>query len=157
MTEPDPGEQLLRLMAPMRRAIIRATRVAEGLPTLPEAKVAVLRTLVRTGPLPPAQLALELHLARPTVSNLVRDMVGEGLLERRPSDLDKRSVLLVPTARARRVLDKFTRGRKEVVSRALAEIPARDRARVLNALPSLHRLLVRLEAMADQSGAEETA
>lgn len=146
---PDPGEELARLMPLLRRAMVRATRAAEGLPTLPEAQVAVLRTLLATGPLSPAQLAVELHLARPTVSNLLRDLTAEGLIERRPSTVDKRSVLLVLTARAQEVLETFTRGSGEVLGRAIADLPPADRKRVVAALPSLNRLLEHLQAMAE--------
>ena len=149
MTEQAPGEQLALLMQLLRRALIRATRAAEGLPTLPEAQVAVLRTLLAHGPLSPAQLATQLHLARPTVSNLVRDLVSEGLLERQPSAVDGRSVLLVLTARARYVLDTFTRGRTQMLGRALAALPAADHRRILAALPSLRGLVEQLQAMTD--------
>lgn len=155
--EPDPGEQLALLTQLLRRALIRATRVAEGLPTLPEAQVAVLRTLLAHGPLSPAQLATHLHLARPTVSNLVRDLVADGLIERKPSTVDGRSVLLVLTARARHVLDTFTRGRTQVLSRALADLPAADRKRLVAALPSLRGLVERLQGMADVDVEEGTA
>ncbi|KAA9158718.1 MarR family transcriptional regulator [Amycolatopsis acidicola] len=147
--EPDPAVGLLRLLPALRRALIRATRAVEALPSLPEAQVAVLRTLVETGPLTPAQLAGELHLARPTVSNLVREMAAAGLVERRPSPVDKRSVLLEPTARGRYVRETFTRGRAEVLARAFAEIPATDRKRLTGALSALQRLLARVEAAAD--------
>lgn len=146
--ERDLGEQLVRMLPVVRRALIRATRAAEGLPALPEAQVAVLRTLAREGPLSPAQIADRMHLARPTVSNLVREMTAEDLLERKPSPVDKRSVLLVPTTRASGVLTSFTRGRDQVLAQALADLPAKERDRLGRALPALEQVLKNLEAMA---------
>ena len=143
------GDELVQVLRPLRRALVRATRAVEGLPSLTEAQVALLRVLVTGGPLSPARAAAELHLARSTVSNLVKELVGEGLVDRRPSALDGRSVELAPTARARELLETFNSGRGRVLSRALAEISAEDRERLAAAAPSLRRLLERLMAMGD--------
>lgn len=143
----DPADELARLLPALWRAVVRATRSAERLPALPESQVSALRKLVAKGPLSPAQLAVELDLARPTISNLVREMTAEGLVERRPSDTDGRSVLLVPTVRARNVLEAFRRGRGEVMARALDGISTDERERLVAALPSCRRLLERLQAM----------
>jgi len=146
-TSADPEDELARLLPALWRAVVRATRTAERLPALPESQVSALRKLVARGPLAPAQLAAELDLARPTISNLVRELTAEGLIERRPSDTDGRSALLVPTERARNVLAAFRRGRGEVMARALAGIPTDDRDRLVAALPSCRRLLERLQTM----------
>ena len=140
-----PYEQLADLLRALWPALVRATRVAERLPPLPEAQVAVLRTLVATGGLTPGQLAVELHLARPTISNLVSDLTAEGLVDRRPSPHDGRSVLLVPTTRARQLLTSFSRGRVKILAQALDSLPFEDRDRLLSALPALELLLVELE------------
>ncbi|MFJ7213040.1 MarR family winged helix-turn-helix transcriptional regulator [Amycolatopsis sp. NPDC098790] len=145
--ERDAGEQLWHLMPRLRRAIVVAVRAAERLPSLPEAQVFVLRTLVTLGPLTPARLAAELHLARPTVSNLVKDLVAAELLERHPAPDDRRSVLLVPTERAKSVLTTFAAGRDEVLSRALSEVSQKDRASLVAALPAMRHLMERLQAM----------
>jgi len=139
-------EHLAELLRALWPALVRATRAAEGLPALPEAQVAVLRILVATGGLTPGQLAAELHLARPTISNLVSELMSEGLLERRPSAVDGRSVLLVPTGRARHVLSAFGRGRLEVLAAALDALPPADRDRLGSAMPSLALLLGQLES-----------
>ncbi|MET0692560.1 MAG: MarR family transcriptional regulator [Propionibacteriaceae bacterium] len=148
-TEPSPAEQLADQLRALWQALVRATRTAEQLPSLPEAQVAVLRKLVASDGLSPAQLAAELHLARPTISNLVPELTAEGLVERRPSPLDGRSVLLVPTDRARDVLAAFSRGRVQVLARALDQVPPTDRRRLVEALPALELLLDRLETMSE--------
>jgi DNA-binding MarR family transcriptional regulator len=149
------GDELVQVLRPLRRALVRATRAVEGLPSLTEAQVALLRVLVRAGPLSPARVAAELHLARSTVSNLVKELDGEGLVDRRPSALDGRSVVLAPTGRARELFETFNSARGTVLSRALAEIPAEDRERLAAALPSLRRLLERLMAMGDVEEREQ--
>ena len=143
----EPQDELAWLLPAMWRAVVRATRSAEHLPALPESQVATLRKLVARGPLTPAQLADELELARPTISNLVRELIVEGLIERRPSATDGRSVLLVPTEHARNVLQAFRRGRGEVMAQALAGLSPDDRERLTAALPPLRGLLKRLQEM----------
>jgi DNA-binding MarR family transcriptional regulator len=147
------GEQLSGLVHGLWRAVTRATRSSEDLPTLSEPHAVALRRLVTLGPLTPAQLATELHLARSTVSNLLRELIALGLVERRPSTADGRSVLLVPTDRAHSVLARFSRGRTDVMHVALAGLSAEDTGPLAAALPSLGLLLKRLETM---SGVETT-
>jgi len=135
------GDQLVGLVQGLGRALVQATRSAEGLPALPESQVAVLRRLSRTGGRTPAQLADDLHLARPTISNVVRDLIADGLVERRPAPGDGRSVVLVPTAGAEARLTAFRQGRSEVMARALATLSDDDRSRLEAAAPALVRLL----------------
>lgn len=142
-------EQLAGLLRTLWPALVRATRSVEQLPALPEAQVAVLRALIAAGGLTPGELALELRLARSTISNLVGELATQRLVERRPLAADGRSVLLVPTGRARAVLEAFSRGRVEVLERALDELSAADRVRLLDALPSLERLLTQLDRVAE--------
>lgn len=122
------------------RATIAATRATQGLPALPEAQVAVLRTLRSSPSLTPAELAQRLGLARPTVSNLLRDLEAAGHVRRARSDVDRRSVILTITEQARRVQDAFHRGRGEVVTSAWAALDESDRAVLAAATPSLRRL-----------------
>lgn len=142
------GDEVADLIHGLWRAVTKATRSSEHLPTLSEPHAVALRKLLALGPLTPAQLALEMHLARPTVSNLLRELTAQGLIERRQSKADGRSVTLVLTERAREVLSSFSRGRMDVVHLAMAQLSAQDAAPVVAALPSLRLLLKHLEAMA---------
>ncbi|GAA2609204.1 MarR family winged helix-turn-helix transcriptional regulator [Paractinoplanes durhamensis] len=146
--ESDLPDRLVRLVQGTGRALVQAARRAGQVPALPESQVAVLRRLSHAGGRTPAQLADDLHLARPTISNVVRDLTEGGLVSRQPSPVDGRSVLLVPTARAEGMLDAFRQGRAEVMARAVAELPAEDRERITAALPSLALLLDRIRAQA---------
>ena len=145
-------EQLADLLRALWPALVRAVRVAEQLPPLPEAQVAVLRTLVAAGGLTPGQLAVELGLARPTISNIVTELAQQGLVERRPSLGDGRSVRLLPTTRARDLLASFRRGRAKVLDHALKSLPPEHGERLLSALPALELLLVQLEASSTTNG-----
>ena len=128
------------------RATVSATRTRHRLPALPEAQVVVLHTL-RTHPsMTPAELAEQLGLARPTVSNLLRDLEAAGLVTRERSESDRRSVLLTITDQARQVQDAFHRGRVEVLSTAWADLDQADRTALTAATPALHRLADLLHA-----------
>ena len=137
------------------RATVAATRATQDLPALPEAQVAVLRTLRSSPPLTPAELAQRLGLARPTISNLLRDLEAAGLVTRARSEVDGRSVILTITERARDVQDAFHRGRGLVVTSAWAGLDESDRAALASATPSLHRLAVLLHDSTPPTSANE--
>ncbi|HYI57034.1 MAG TPA: MarR family transcriptional regulator [Microlunatus sp.] len=136
------------------RATVSATRAAKGLPTLPEAQVSVLRTLRASPALTPAELAQRLDLARPTVSNLLRDLDTAGYLVRKPSEVDRRSITLTITEQARDVQDAFQRGRVEVVTAAWAALTDSDRAALIAATPALRRLADLLHGHTHPAGQE---
>lgn len=140
ITERSDAVLLADIVRTASRAIVSATRAAKGLPTLPEAQVAVLRTLRAFPALTPAELAQRLDLARPTVSNLLRDLDAAGYLVREQSEVDRRSITLTITDRAREVQDAFQRGRVEVVTAAWAALAESDRAALIAATPALRRL-----------------
>jgi DNA-binding MarR family transcriptional regulator len=142
MHETDLGDQLVGLVQGLGRALTQSARTAGGLPLLPESQVAVLRRLDKAPEgRTPAQLADDLRLARPTISNVIRDLLSDGLVERRPAPGDGRSVVLVPTSRARALLNAFRQGRSEVMAGALAALSEEDRVRLAEAAPALGRLL----------------
>jgi DNA-binding MarR family transcriptional regulator len=146
--------EFAELLRTMWSAITRATRAMEHLPTLPGQHVEVLHRLTDSGGLTPAQLAVAMRLSRPTISELTRKMVDEGLIERVPSERDGRSVVLVPTDSAKRVLASFRHGVQEVVSAALDGIPRRLTRRLLADLPALTTLMEEVSRQADRAEAE---
>ena len=124
----------------VNRATVSATRAQHGLPALPEAQVAVLHALRAHPSVTPAELAQRLDLARPTVSNLLRDLEAAGLVAKERSASDRRSVLLTITERARQVQDAFHRGRAEVLTSVWAELDQSARSALTAATPALRRL-----------------
>jgi DNA-binding MarR family transcriptional regulator len=128
---------------------VRATRAAEGLPELPHSQVILLRKLMAKGPLTPADLSGELHLARSTVSNLITDLATAGLVNRETSPTDRRSVLVTPTDRAREILSTFHVGTADVLDTAFGELYAAHRDEITDSLDGLDRLLDVLESMSD--------
>jgi DNA-binding MarR family transcriptional regulator len=142
----DDVQELSHLMPALWRTLIRATKGSDRLPAL-ESQVSILRRLVASGPMSPAQLADDLHLARSTISNLIKGLAADGIVAREPSATDGRSVWLVPTEKGREILEAFRRGRAEVLAEALAELPMADRQTINDSLASFEVLLHQLEQM----------
>ncbi len=146
----DASSSFSALLRNLWRAQVRVTRSAAHLPELPGSQVDLLRLLIEAGPLTPAELADRLRLARPTVSNVLRDLRGSGLIERRQAPDDGRSVIVAATDRAREILDTFARTRVAAIEAVLGRLDADDRARIDAAIPALERLLAEF----DREGAE---
>lgn len=146
----EAAAELSHLVSALWKLMVRATPAHASMPVL-ESQVSILRTLVAAGPMAPAAVADELRLARSTVSNLVRDLVDDGLIERRPSESDRRSVLLAPTVHGEAVLQRFREERVRVVDAALAAVPPQEMDRLSAALPALETLLSEFERMADEA------
>ncbi|KJL20354.1 MarR family protein [Microbacterium oxydans] len=150
----DTGFDAARLAAvisPLRRTLLAATRAEAGLPELAEAQIDVLRTLPRGTSRGPADIAAQLRLSRPTVSNLLGTMQTEGLIERDLDPSDGRRVVVRASARALGLFDRFDAVHSAVVARASRELDDRDRAALDAALPALERLCAVLTAPREHS------
>ncbi|MGK5627991.1 MarR family winged helix-turn-helix transcriptional regulator [Streptomyces sp. URMC 123] len=140
----DTATELGRLIGPLRRAVLRAHRTV-GLPDLPEAQIELLRVLARTGSITPRQAAAQLRVAPSTVSNLVRAMTAEGLVERTPSPDDLRTVRLAISPKALGMLNTYDRASTAELRRALDRLTAQNRRALDAAVPALAELLTALE------------
>jgi DNA-binding MarR family transcriptional regulator len=140
----DTAARLSRLLGPLRRAILRGTRDRAALPDLSEAQIELLR-VVADGPVPVREAAERLRVASSTVSNLVRSMTAGGLVERRASDTDLRSVELVASRHARQLLSRYDEVSQLTLNNAFARLDPVERAALDQALPVLERLLTHLD------------
>ncbi len=100
----------------------------------------------------PGDLAQKLRLARPTVSNVIRDLTNSGMIERRRSGVDGRSAILVPTEEALAVMASFARARVTVIETVLARMESGDITSIEAAIPALTRLLGELETELAERG-----
>jgi len=159
-TEPIPGpdvdavEQLAHLIPALWRTMKRATRTAGQLPAN-ESQVTILRMLLLHGDLTPAQLSDLLFIARPTVSNLLKELVATGLVERRIAAHDARSIVISATEAGRGVLAAFRSDRAAVLRDALDQLPDSERDGLRDNVPALRHLLRQLETLA--AAADEAA
>lgn len=137
----DSAAALGQIVGPLRRALIRATRLAAQLPDLPEAQIELLRALSTARSATPGELAAALRLSPSTVSNLVRTMTAPGLLDRSPSTDDLRVVVLSATPAGERLLERYTDASNAALEVALSAVSAEDRAALEAAAPALRRLV----------------
>ncbi|UOQ90956.1 MarR family transcriptional regulator [Agromyces endophyticus] len=143
MTSREPAAELARLnsiVSPLRRGLLKAARSAEHLPDLPDAQIEVLRALPRGVVRSPGDLATELGLSRPTVSNLLKAMEAAGLVVRTAAADDRRRVEVSASTRALGLFDRFDRASEAILVDALARLDDADRAALAAALPALERL-----------------
>ncbi|MEU7363489.1 MULTISPECIES: MarR family winged helix-turn-helix transcriptional regulator [Streptomyces] len=135
------------LLGPLRRAVLRATRNAEGLPDLPEAQIELLRALSSSPEgLSPGAVAARLRVAPSTVSNLVRTMSGTRLVDRVRPEHDQRTVVLTASHEALNLLERYDRASTAALTQVVEELPDSDRAALDQALPALGRLVTALQA-----------
>ena len=89
---------------------------------------AVLRSLHDGGTLSLREVAEASAMDSPTASRQVVQLEQEGLVERRTAEGDARAVELRLTPKGRKVYDKVVQYRLKVLTRALSDWSAKDRA-----------------------------
>ncbi|MEV4776086.1 MarR family winged helix-turn-helix transcriptional regulator [Microbacterium sp. LWH12-1.2] len=154
--------RLAAVISPLRRALLAATRAAARLPELPDAQIDVIRALPRGTARGPAEIAAQLRLSRPTVSNLLGTMEAARLVERTSDPSDGRRVLVQASDRALDLFARFDAASAAILTQASSMLNSGERAILADALPVLERLSVALsEADAAASDAptapEETS
>lgn len=147
MAASDDAVRLGRMTGPLRRAVLRAVRVAADLPDLPEAQIEVLRVLAAESQLSSGELAERLQLARPTTSNLITSMERQDLVRREHVDDDLRRVVIRPTRHALDLLSRYDRTSHRLLADALDSLDGDARHAIVAALPALEELTATLVAM----------
>ncbi len=99
--------------------------------TMPQAQA--LKVL-RQGPVCTGELAMELSISAPAVSQLTDRLTRKQLIVRRAHNSDRRSVLVALTERGRRAVDQVRARRHEIFLGALAYLTDVDREEVVSAL-----------------------
>ena len=155
----DDESRLAAVISPLRRTLLAAARERAGLPEIPDAQIEVVRALLPStgaaGPTGstgstgsaergPAELAEALHLSRSTVSNLLRAMEADGLVERRRAAGDGRRIIVVASARAIDLFHRFDQAAGDLLREALQALDPADREAVAGAVPALERLAAAL-------------
>lgn len=111
--------------------------------TLPQAQV--LRVL-RRGSLPTGQLAAELRISAPAITQLTDRLIRKGLIERRAAADDRRCVIVALSRKGAHLVDQFRKRRRDIFSRALADLSEADRQQVIEVLSRVVEALERYEA-----------
>jgi DNA-binding MarR family transcriptional regulator len=112
--------------------------------TLPQAQV--LRVLRREGAVPTGQLAIALRISAPAITQLTDRLIRKGLIERQAAEHDRRTVLIALSGKGRRLVDQFRQRRRDIFSRALAQLAEAERAEVIAALEKVVAALEQYES-----------
>ncbi len=136
----DPSDALADVLAGVNRLVRRALRHGLSGPRLSGAQVELLRLAEEEPGIRVSEAARRLYLAGNSVSTLVNQLVGAGLLRRETDPGDRRSARLTPTPEASARLREWRDRRDALVRRHVALLPDEDRAALAAALPALRAL-----------------
>src|SRR5918997_2112464 len=106
--------------------------------TLPQAQA--LRVL-RRGPLQTGQLAAELRISAPAITQLTDRLIRKGLIERSAAADDRRCVIVALSAEGRRLVDSFRQRRRKIFNEALANLSEAERRQAFEVLEKVVKAL----------------
>lgn len=123
---------------------VRANETGSG---LTPAELSAMAVIVRRGPIRPSELARHEGVNPTMLSRLLGHLFDAGVLHREVDPLDRRTTLVVPTAKGRRLVKRVRSERARALESLLARLPVADQDAIVGALPAL-------EALADIARAE---
>ena len=100
--------------------------------TVPQFRVLVM--VYTRGPMNLASVAAGLDVNPSNASRTCDRLIREGLLDRRPSEVDRRNIVLTLTLPGRRLVENVTRRRRTAIQRILRRMPATERDALAGAL-----------------------
>jgi DNA-binding MarR family transcriptional regulator len=136
---------LMDTVSSLRRLVRRRLRPAMPDPPLRGAQIELLRVVGDRPGVGVGAAARALHLADNSVSTLVNQLVGAGLIRREVHPTDRRAARLQLTDAAQDRIRRWRAGRGQLVSSALERMPDGDVRAIDAALPALRRLLTLIE------------
>ena len=134
LTEAEIGAEVLQCLRRLTRAIDRHSSALARRYGLTGPQLAVLQALAQLGEVSTSELARRVSLSQPTVSGIVHRMASRGLVTRRPSEWDRRVVLLSPTAEGHRLLSQSPPLLRQPFLDRLAELEPWEQMQLLHAL-----------------------
>ncbi|WP_051732179.1 MarR family winged helix-turn-helix transcriptional regulator [Kitasatospora phosalacinea] len=155
---PRPGpdaEEFAALLVGVQRLTRRHLRAGLDRPRLRGAQAELLRLVADAPGMRVSEAAEELSLAGNSVSTLVNQLVGQGLLRRETDPADRRAALLYATGEAVERLAAWRLRRAELLGEVLAELDGADRAALAAALPALRAVAAGLRARGSGEGKAE--
>ncbi|WP_329311081.1 MarR family winged helix-turn-helix transcriptional regulator [Streptomyces sp. NBC_01262] len=129
----------------LRRALRASIRTDYPWETLPMAQVELLQVLAEHSPARIGDLATRQRLATSTVSGLIGQMIGAGLVAREVDPADRRASVVTLTEAGRDQLTAWAQAHERRLDDALEALDGTDRAAVRAALPALFRLAEHLD------------
>lgn len=131
----------------LRRILRSSIRSEFPWERLPMAQVEILQSLAEEPGLGVTELAARQKLAINTVSSVIQQMVLAALVDRRIDQHDRRAVTLHLTDTGEQQLRSWLQANGRRLDTAYGDLDDKDRTAILAALPSLGRLVERLEGL----------
>lgn len=103
-------------------------------------QLAVLATLLRTGPATTGQLAQSERIQPPSMTRILNSLYERGLVERTTDPNDRRLVLYDVTPQARRMVQRDRQSKDRWLSEKLAELSPQEVEILEQAIPILNRM-----------------
>jgi len=141
-TSTNDDDVAVRLRMAIARLFRRIERTRAGAALTPS-ETTILSVVVRQGPLRLTDLAASEGMNPTMLSRLVRDLEGDGLVQRKTDRVDRRAARVEATPAGRRLHARIRNERSDTLSAALALLPEDERRALGAGLPVL-------EALADQ-------
>lgn len=120
--------------------LLRAVRVADAETGVSAPKLSALSVLVFAGPMSLTALARNEQVTAATMSKLVADLEGEGLVAKRADPADRRSVRVEATAKGAAILEAGRNRRLALLQEKVAKLPHEQRALLADAADVMLRL-----------------
>jgi DNA-binding MarR family transcriptional regulator len=111
--------------------------------TLPQAQL--LRVL-RRGPMQTGQLAAEMRISAPAITQLTDRLIRKGLIERSATADDRRCVIVALSDEGRLLVDQFRQRRREIFNEALADLSETERKQAFEVLEKVVKALESYES-----------
>lgn len=146
------ADEFSTLLVGIQRMVRRRLRDGLTEPRLRGTQVELLRLVTHAPGTRVSDAAKELGLAGNSVSTLVNQLVGLGLLRREVDPADRRAALLYVTDEAVERLAAWRARRTELMEHLVAGLPAADRAALAAALPALRGVAEGLRTLPGEDG-----
>ena len=122
--------------------------------TLPQVQVLRILHQQRTA-VPTGKLALCLKISAPATTQLTDRLLRKGLIERRASEDDRRTVLVALSGAGQSLIDKFRERRNAIFGAALSQLSEAEQAQVVSSLRKVVAVLASFEAKTQAEGQEK--
>jgi len=139
----DPAVDPVPDVARLRLATLRLSRAirTHAVEDLTPSQLAILGTVIRTGPITIGRIAEIEHVKPPSVSKIVSALEAVGFVERHTDPDDRRCQHIVPSAAGTAYVASVVTAGKTWLAQQINRLDADDQAAISAAVPALERLL----------------
>ncbi len=132
-----PAPELADRLHTLAVHMLRRLRRADDLSGLSAPRLSALSVIVFSAPISLGDLAAAEQVRPPTMTRIIQDLSALGLVRVLPNPDDRRSVLIQPSAKGKRLLEQGRTRRIQLLQAALEHRSEKDRTLIRKALAIL--------------------